>query len=343
MALFASLFTASITVIAAILPAIDLPGHGAPAGPPPYPAPPGYVLPWPGGEIHRVTQGEETSLTHNGSAAYAFDFDLSYDTVVAARGGKVTMVRESSNMGGCSALFRGAANYAVIDHGDGTSGLYLHLAQDAVLVKPGDLVAQGQPIAVSGETGLTCSDRDNGPGAHLHFQVERTVDNRYFTQSLPIAFDDIAKDGGIPKSDGLYISGNYGRGRQQKIKLTPHRVPRPFAPVATPADPTLIEAEHIEVAPVAGEDTATPEPPAEGIAAPEASNTVRPTRTPSVTPTPTPTPSATPIPTDTPTPVPTDTPSPIPTDTPLPIPTDTPVPPDTATPTDTATPEPPPP
>ena len=37
---------------------------------PQFPAPAGYLLPWAGGEIHAVNQGEETSFTHNGLAAH---------------------------------------------------------------------------------------------------------------------------------------------------------------------------------------------------------------------------------------------------------------------------------
>ena len=119
---------------------------------PQFPAPAGYLLPWAGGEIHAVNQGEETSFTHNGLAAYAFDFDLDYDTVVAARGGRVQFVRDESNAGGCSAVYASASNYVVIDHGDGTSSLYLHLAYDSALVAVGQIVERGEPIAVSGET-----------------------------------------------------------------------------------------------------------------------------------------------------------------------------------------------
>jgi len=339
----ASFVAISVSVIAAILPAIDIPGHPGTTGPA-FPAPPGYLLPWSGGELHAVTQGEETSLTHNGTAAYAFDFDLGYETVTAARGGKVTMTRQSSNMGGCSPLFSQAANYVVIDHGDGTSGLYLHLAQDSITVHVGDVVEQGRPLAISGETGLTCSDIGNNPGPHLHFQVERTVADRYITQSLPVAFDDIARDEGVPVQDQTYMSGNYGRGKPQKIKLTPRRVAREFNPLAMPADPALIEALPLPE-PFVPWPTFTPEPLGwfEGDP-PEPTYTPRPTRTPTETPTampaplpadtpaPLPEPTATPIP---PTAAPSDTATPIP---PTPAPSDTPTPtPDVATATATGT------
>ncbi|MEX2247485.1 MAG: M23 family metallopeptidase [Dehalococcoidia bacterium] len=338
MAFFSVAFAVAFTVVAAVVPPIHTPGlaDGEEAL---YPAPPGYLLPWAGGEIHSVSQGEETTFTHNGLAAYAFDLDLSYDAVIAARPGRVTLIREDSNTGGCSALFSSSANYVVIDHGDGTSALYLHLAYDSVLVQPGDLIERGQAIAVSGETGLTCADDESGPGGHLHFQVQRTEENRYFTQSLPVTFDDVRAGEGVPAEGTSYMSGNYGRGKPQKVKLIPRRVERPFNPVAKPADPTLIEADPAPVAPPADAIAETPEPevPAdtplpEDTAEPEPTETA--TETPTPTPTHTPTATWTPVPTETPTPLP-DTATPEPTatdtveaatDTPEPAPTDTPTP-----------------
>ncbi|MBI2723888.1 MAG: M23 family metallopeptidase [Chloroflexi bacterium] len=304
-----SLVFVSVTMVAAIIPGIDLPGRTA-ASPPEFPAPPGYLLPWGGGQIYSVTQGEDTTFTHNGAAAYALDLSLTYDTVVAARSGRVTMVRQDSNAGGCTSEFSGAANYVVIDHGDGTSSLYLHLAYNGVTVKPGDLVAQGQPIAIAGETGLTCSGEGTAPGPHLHYQVERTEPGQYFTQSLPIAFDDIPRDNGVAKEGQSYMSGNYGRGRLQKIKLTPYRVPRVFNPVAVAGDPGLLEAKPEPTpappptdaagnAPDAGAPSGTgiDTPVAPDVPpSPETSNTPRPTRTSSVTPTPTETETPTPTP-----------------------------------------------
>ena len=341
MAFFASALVASCTLIAAIVPAINISGRPG-TEPPLFPAPPGYLLPWAGGEIHTTSQGEETTFTHNGLNAYAFDFDLHYETVVAARSGRVVMAFAASNSGGCSRFYSNSANYVVIDHGDGTAGLYLHLAYDSISVKPGDFVAQGQPIAISGETGVTCSDDGHDPGPHVHFMVERLEPGHYLTQSLPVAFDDISNNNGVPVEGRSYVSGNYGGGKPQKIKLTPYRVSREFNPRAVPLNADLIPKEPVADV-VRPTDTPTPTdtplPLAESLITPIATSTrvradmptptaLPPTSTPApptTTPSP-PTPTNTPLPpTGTPAP-PTTTPTPTPTNTPLPTPTRTPTP-----------------
>jgi len=339
LAFFASAILGSVTLIAAIMPAINIPGHPG-TETPLFPALPGYVLPWAGGEIHGVTQGEETTFTHNGLTAYAFDFDLSYATVVASRSGKVILAYAGSNSGGCSRYYSSSTNYVAIDHGDGTVGLYMHLAYDSVSVNIGDIVAQGQPIAISGETGVTCSDDGRDPGPHLHFQVEGFDADHYLTQSLPIAFDDIPEKGGVPVEGRSYISGNYGSGKPQKIKLTPYRVSREFNPKAVPLNADLIPKEPVAVPTATPTETPTntPLPLAESLITPVPTDTRVPTETPTIEPTATAEP-ATPAPAPpTAPPAATDTPVP-PTDTAVVPPTQTPTPqPAAATPTPTDTP-----
>ena len=336
MSFFVSVFAVAFSVVAAVTPAINIPG--GPGGIPEYPAPPGYLLPWGGGQIHAVTQGEDTGFTHNGLAAYGLDFDLNYETVVAARDGKVVMVREDSNAGGCSAFYAGSANYVLIDHGDGMASLYLHLAYNSAQVQVGEFVSAGQPIGISGETGVTCSDVDGGPGPHLHFQVQPYVEGKYFTQSQPVAFDDISNNNGVATYGRSLVSGNYGPGQIQKIKLTPYRVSRTFNPQAVPLIRSLKQADENALPPPPPEDTptATPTLPplAEWLITPVPTETETPE--PTATTTPEPTPTETSVPTSVPAP-----PTAIPTNTAVPTPlppTNTPEPPATNTPEPSATP-----
>jgi murein DD-endopeptidase MepM/ murein hydrolase activator NlpD len=68
----------------------------------------------------------------------------------------------------------GYGNVVVLDHGQGLSTLYAHNRE--TLVKEGDRVIQGAPLARVGSTG-----RSTGP--HLHFEVRK--DGR---QTDPVAF-----------------------------------------------------------------------------------------------------------------------------------------------------------
>jgi murein DD-endopeptidase MepM/ murein hydrolase activator NlpD len=86
--------------------------------------------------------------THQG-----LDFRVPTGTSVAAvNDGRVILARPL--------FFEG--NFVVIDHGQGLLTLYMHLSK--FLVKEGDDVKKGQPIALSGGTG-----RATGP--HLHLAV----------------------------------------------------------------------------------------------------------------------------------------------------------------------------
>jgi hypothetical protein len=193
-----------------------------------------YKLPWAAGERYSVMQGNSrfddshqcTSgcSTHNDDAMrFAFDFDLPEGTqVLAARAGTVVLANgnwPSDHCGGVSTSDGGTSagrvvgnetNYVEIDHGDGTSALYLHLSQLSPSierkVKTGERVEQGEVLGRSGKTGFTqCVP-------HLHFQVETSVRADWFTNSLPIAFSDhdvIARTAdGVPVEGESYDSDN---------------------------------------------------------------------------------------------------------------------------------------
>ncbi len=197
--------------------------------PTPTPSSP-YRLPWPGGESLNVIQGNNSAFSHTGIEAYAWDFSMPTGSIIeAARGGTVRYLREDSNAGGGDVnLFGWAGNYLVIDHGDGTSGLYMHLMYHGALVSVGQKVQQGEPIALGGGTGFAT-------GPHLHFMVERTEPGSWYDQSLPVTFADVASDGGVPKQNQTYTSGNAADAYWQsgnvvnRVELPAVDLPRPTA------------------------------------------------------------------------------------------------------------------
>jgi hypothetical protein len=80
----------------------------------------------------------------------------------------------------------------------------LHLQKDGALVEVGQHVLQGQIIALSGATGWIQGD----PPDHLHFQVQKTEKDLWYTQSIPIAFTDVSDNNGVPTVGNEYTSGN---------------------------------------------------------------------------------------------------------------------------------------
>ena len=198
--------------------------------------PSAYRLPWAAGESYPVTQGNSVNqdgqrctsgcATHDDdSMLYAWDFGLPEGTaVLAARAGTVSLINGNwrpDHCGGNTEADSGAiisqvigvqANFVQIDHGDGTSALYLHLSKVAPeidrKVKTGEPVVQGEVLGLSGKTGYTrCQP-------HLHFQVQNTVTADWFTTSQPITFADpdvLSRSPlGIPEEGQSYVSGNSG-------------------------------------------------------------------------------------------------------------------------------------
>ena len=123
-----------------------------------------YILPYPVGESYRLMQGYCYSEGgHRNQLAY--DFETPVGTpVIAARSGLVMKVHGDLPDEGKQPE-SGQHNHVMIKHDDGTVAFYAHLKQNSILVKVGDHVSQGQPIAASGNSGNT----QGLP--HLHFGV----------------------------------------------------------------------------------------------------------------------------------------------------------------------------
>jgi murein DD-endopeptidase MepM/ murein hydrolase activator NlpD len=76
---------------------------------------------------------------------------------------------------------KGYGNYILLQHADQQTTLYAHL--ERFLVKQGDQVRRGQPIAIMGSTGLST-------GRHLHFEYRKNG----IIQDPNIILDNSLKD-----------------------------------------------------------------------------------------------------------------------------------------------------
>ena len=148
-------------------------GSGSPAptvascGPYPEQATSLYILPYEVGTGHSMVHGNctapGTSHQAGGTRQYAYDFEMPIGTIViAARAGEVSAVEQSNTDG---TRVPGEENYVMITHDDGTHGRYFHITQNGSMVAVGQMVNQGDAIALSGDTG-------ESQGPHLHFVVE---------------------------------------------------------------------------------------------------------------------------------------------------------------------------
>jgi len=105
------------------------------------------------------------------------DFSAEIGTpILAAAGGMVVSTEQHADYG----------KLVEVDHGNGLLTRYAHVSK--VLVKTGDLVKRGQPLAQVGTSG-----RSTGP--HLHFEV--LVD-------------------GVPQNPARFLAGRAGDGRAQQ-------------------------------------------------------------------------------------------------------------------------------
>ena len=177
-----SLLLALALLVAAASPVLGAGGDAAPDIPEPREQvpgePSGFRLPFPDGLEVQVVQGWHSTYSHNGASRYAYDFGLYSGTpVVAAAPGIVSFTRSGDRACG-GKEFRARGNSVTIDHADGSATVYGHLS--TVSVEVGDVVAAGQVIARSGESGFT------GCQPHLHFA--RQLQGERATRSIPVYF-----------------------------------------------------------------------------------------------------------------------------------------------------------
>ena len=152
-----------------------------------------YTLPFPVGETYFLSQAYCSRGSHSNQLAYDFDMPPGA-TIVAARAGVVTRVKEDSPDGSGY----GTHNAVDVRHGDGTVAFYAHFQHRGVDVEVGDVVRRGQRLGGCGDTG--------SPGHfHLHFGVYRDP---------PREGDDVAvnfrnTDGPLDERGGLVAGAVY--------------------------------------------------------------------------------------------------------------------------------------
>lgn len=143
-----------------------------------------YELPFEKGRRFAINQSYQGKHSHNSGSdsEFAVDFGMPKGTTVcAARQGKVIAIRDDSTEGGTDRnRFEHCANVVIVRHNDGTYARYVHLEPHSVLVKLGQTVATGAPLAKSGQSGWATSP-------HLHFDVFRVVSARKRV-GIPIRF-----------------------------------------------------------------------------------------------------------------------------------------------------------
>ncbi|MBI3268153.1 MAG: M23 family metallopeptidase [Planctomycetes bacterium] len=152
-----------------------------------------YRLPWVEGKSRLCVQGNRGIVSHRGWEEFAWDFAMPVGSEVrAARGGTVSRVEDSHDGNGLEA----PNNLVAVEHGDGTTGWYLHLRKGGSRVRPGRYVERGEAIAESGNVGRSLLP-------HLHFQVTGKDGN-----TIPVSFKDVETDEGVPRMFRVYRSGN---------------------------------------------------------------------------------------------------------------------------------------
>jgi murein DD-endopeptidase MepM/ murein hydrolase activator NlpD len=145
-----------------------------------------YRLPYADGRRFVISQAPGGPLTTHTAedSAQAVDFTMPENTpIVAAREGTVIAVEAKNSFGGKDRDLLAMANYVRILHADQTIATYAHLAPGGVRVSPGQQVAAGALIGLSGATGYAS-------GPHLHFVVQRLErrSDGFATVSVPIRF-----------------------------------------------------------------------------------------------------------------------------------------------------------
>lgn len=169
--------------------------------PPELQPPDGFYLPLECGFTCTIAQGNFGTFTHQGNAAYAYDFSVPIETpLVAMADGIVAYTYDETGPGdpcydGGGAECFEYGNLVVLRHGDGSTSLYKHLNRVDVTV--GELVPRGQAVGLSGSTGYS-----TGPHAHV-----MRMEDCGMAQCQSIALEFV--EAGVPATGESVTSENW--------------------------------------------------------------------------------------------------------------------------------------
>ncbi len=186
-----------------------------------------YYFPYPAGQV-KITRGGQGH--HNGHGP-AYDFAVGANApVLAARRGLVVKADYSHYDPDCTA--EEAVNEVVIDHGDGTYGVYLHFAYSRAVLKVGDQVEVGDILGYTG-----CTGQANGP--HVHFHVSDRFDPNntdHLTHRLDIWFFEAGEAAQVPPLDVEAAAPQIVRSRNPVVDAVP-----PTGRLLTPFDGAVVD------------------------------------------------------------------------------------------------------
>lgn len=151
-----------------------------------------------------VSQGNDTTRTHNGPWRYAWDFivldeeershralGLRYDDffafgkpVLAPAPGIVVKIQNhiADNQPPDTNKIEPWGNYLIIDHGNGEFSEISHFQQGSIRVREGDRVSRGEILGLCGNSGMSYEP-------HLHYQLQR--EPFVGAESVPVEFSDL--------------------------------------------------------------------------------------------------------------------------------------------------------
>jgi len=142
-----------------------------------------YALPFKKKDLIKAISHPKAHFAH---FKEAIDFILPGGTILLApKAGKVVDIKVDSKEGGADPKYNDMKylNYMTIQHSSGEFSQYAHLKYKGSLVKLGDEVKQGQPIALSGNTGFTTAP-------HLHFHIFKLNKTDVGWESLKVRFKE---------------------------------------------------------------------------------------------------------------------------------------------------------